>query len=55
MCIRDSLGARRKMLKTFEAVRLKYGMEAPPNAQQSSGSTIEAHTPSEASVTDTHA
>ena len=50
-----ALGARRKMLKTFEAVRLKYGMEAPPNAQQSSGSTNEAHTPSEASATDTHA
>lgn len=50
-----ALGARRKMLKTFEAVRLKYGMEAPPNAQQSSGSTSEAHTPSEASATDTHA
>jgi len=26
-----ALGARRKMLKTFEAVRQKYGIEAPPS------------------------
>lgn len=30
-----ALGARRKMLKTFEAVRLKYGIEAPPERQAS--------------------
>lgn len=33
-----ALGARRKMLKTFEAVRIKYGIEAPPNARPASSS-----------------
>ena len=27
-----ALGARRKMLKTFELVRKKMGMEGPPNS-----------------------
>ena len=31
-----ALGARRKMLKTFEAVRQKYGIDPPVNPQPAS-------------------
>ncbi|KOS14713.1 rna-binding protein involved in translatio [Malassezia pachydermatis] len=40
-----ALGARRKMLKTFEAVRMKYGMEAPPSRPSSQAqSSANKHT-----------
>ena len=37
-----ALGARRKMLKTFEAVRQKYGIQLPPEKQAAASASESA-------------